>query len=283
MMKKRRVLESEAIMLRDLRHPNIVSYFGLFVDSNMNNYIVLEFLAFGSLDRLVQKNKKEIDSLMLIDMSAQIASGMMFLESKHIIHRDLALRNVLVGGQPPSYIIKVADFGLSKNTGEKEYYKSESKTIPYKWCSPEIIDHGLFTHKSDVWAYGITLWELFSYGKRPYKEMSNERAVEQVLKGYRMDPPEDCPIEISKLMTKCWSEKAEDRPSFQNIHSEIIQTMTSLGIAPTTEEPSIEASSPATYEMTGVKKKNPELKKGKTDYQMTGLGEDDTPYEKSLV
>jgi len=172
----------------------------------------------------IQIKKEEIDTSILINMTSQIVAGMVFLEDNHIIHRDLALRNVLVGGQSPSYIIKVSDFGLSRATGDKEYYKSESKTIPFKWCSPEILQHGLYTHKSDVWAFGISLWELFSYGSLPYIGMTNSEASEKVLQGYRMNPPENCPNEIDELMIKCWSHKSEDRPSFQEIHSIIYQS-----------------------------------------------------------
>jgi len=181
--------------------------------------MVLEFLPLGSLDKFFQKYKNEIDTPIQINMAQQIASGMVFLEENHIVHRDLALRNVLIGGQPPSYTIKVSDFGLSRNTGDKEYYKSESKTIPYKWCSPEIINDGFFSHKSDVWAYGITLWELFSFGDLPYSGMTNQEATEKVLQGYRMNPPKNCPSEISELMMKCWNDEPENRPSFEEIHN----------------------------------------------------------------
>jgi len=216
--------ESEAIMLRNLRHPNIIQYLGLFIDLENNNYMVLEFLSFGSLDHLLQNKKAVVEVNTLFNISQQIAAGMIFLEENHIIHRDLALRNILVGGQPPSFIIKVSDFGLSRITAEG-LYKSESKEIPFKWCSPEIIKQGLFTHKSDVWAFGVLLWELFSNGDLPYPGMSNKETVEQILKGYRMNPPENCPPVIIQLMTKCWSHESKDRPSFQEIHDTILQVM----------------------------------------------------------
>jgi len=214
-----------------LRHPNIVSYFGSFIDQD-NTYIVMELLSLGSLDRLLQNNSEKIQTLTLINLSLQIADGMMFLEENYIIHRDLALRNILVGGQSPSYIIKVSDFGLSRTTGDLGYYKSESKAIPYKWCSPEIIQQGLFSHKSDVWAFGILLWELFSYGNPPYPGMLNSETVEHLLPGSRLHPPANCSIEISELMIKCWSHKPEDRPSFKEIISQSISKKNTSQITP---------------------------------------------------
>jgi len=170
-------------------------------------------------------------------MSIQVAAGMVFLEENNIVHRDLALRNVLVGGQP-NYIIKVSDFGLSRATGDSGIYKSESRAIPFKWCSPEIIQKGIYTHKSDVWAFGILVWELFSNGNLPYQGMTNPEASEKVLQGFRMSSPENCPEAIYKLMLKCWSLYPEDRPSFHDIQSMILKE------APRLEDSSIHYHDP---------------------------------------
>jgi len=130
-------------------------------------------------------------------MAKDTAEGMIYLNEKNIIHRDLALRNLLVGlgSEKSKFTIKVSDFGMSKMTSE-EYYKTESKTIPVKWCSPEVIEYGRFSVQSDIWAFGVTMWEIFSYGKMPYPGLSNRETVDDVLKGYRLQIPKDCPNEI---------------------------------------------------------------------------------------
>src|SRR5262245_27989666 len=122
---------------------------------------------------------------------------MKYLEQQNIIHRDLAARNVLAApdnsdDQEHPVVIKIADFGLSRSL-EKEYYKSQNRVIPYKWCSPEVIQHGKFSTKSDVWSFGICLWEVFSFGAIPYKTFSNQEAVEKVESGYRLPAPENTP------------------------------------------------------------------------------------------
>src|SRR4051812_35751092 len=103
---------------------------------------------------------------------------MQYLEQQQIIHRDLALRNLLVTVHDEhKYLVKVADFGLSRSV-DKGYYQSNDKTIPYRWCAPEIFDQGVYTAKSDVWAFGVMLWELFSYGAMPYAGITNAEVVE---------------------------------------------------------------------------------------------------------
>src|SRR4029079_5080078 len=131
--------------------------------------------------------------------------------------RDLALRNLLVTtGDEEKYIVKVADFGLSRIT-DKGYYKTSDKTMPVKWRAPESLEYGSFSSKSDVWSFGVVLWELFSYGKLPYTGLSNKETIEKVLNGYQMPPPEGCPKEMAELMADCWYPKAEARPTFKKI------------------------------------------------------------------
>jgi len=149
-------------------------------------------------------------------MAKDTAAGMLYLGEKNIIHRDLALRNLLVGSgtDKSRFTIKISDFGMSKITSE-EYYKTQNKSIPIKWCPPEVIEYGKFSVQSDIWAFGVTMWEIFTYAKAPYYGTSNMEAAKEVIKGYRLEIPEACPKEIYKLMNDCWNVNVTERPSFE--------------------------------------------------------------------
>jgi serine/threonine protein kinase len=146
----------------------------------------------------------------------QAAAGMKYLGEKKVLHRDLAARNLLAahGGAHHKSIVKIADFGLSRVT-ESGFYQSENQVIPFKWTAPEVIKHGTFLSSSDVWSFGITMWEIFSYGELPYQSMTNKEALDAVAQGYRLPSPSACPENIYQVMLSCWKENAEDRPSFE--------------------------------------------------------------------
>uniref|UniRef100_A0A3B1K2H7 Protein tyrosine kinase 6 n=1 Tax=Astyanax mexicanus TaxID=7994 RepID=A0A3B1K2H7_ASTMX len=139
--------------------------------------------------------------------TTNVADGMAYLEEKNSIHRDLAARNVLVG---EDNLCKVADFGLSLSS-------SGSRKIPYKWSAPEAISHGRFSNKSDVWSFGILLYEIFTYGGSPYPSHNNHEVFYLISSGYRMPAPPKCPPHIYDLMLKCWRESAEERPDFSEV------------------------------------------------------------------
>ncbi|XP_060692381.1 protein-tyrosine kinase 6-like [Hemiscyllium ocellatum] len=147
----------------------------------------------------------------LLDMTVQVAEGMSYLESQNYIHRDLAARNVLVG---ENCICKIADFGLARLVKE-DVYVSQSTTIPYKWTAPEAIEFGHFSVKSDVWSFGVLLYETVTRGKTPYPGMNNQEVVSMVSKDYRMPCPEECPRKLYEVMLQCWNRKAQNRPSFK--------------------------------------------------------------------
>ncbi|XP_057253798.1 tyrosine-protein kinase Lyn isoform X3 [Pezoporus wallicus] len=152
----------------------------------------------------------------LIDFSAQIAEGMAYIERKNYIHRDLRAANVLVSDL---LMCKIADFGLARVIEDNEYTAREGAKFPIKWTAPEAINYGSFTIKSDVWSFGILLYEIITYGKIPYPGMSNSDVMVALQRGYRMPRMETCPAELYDIMKTCWKDKAEERPTFDYLQS----------------------------------------------------------------
>jgi len=157
----------------------------------------------------------------MLDMAIGAASGLAYLESKNVIHRDIALRNLLVTRADGKYVVKVADFGLSRSTQSGEYESSSGSKLPIKWTAVEVLTGGKFTSKSDVWSYGIALWEIFSFGEEPYTWLSNKEVCTEVPKGERLPRPAKCPNNIYKFMRRCWADDPQDRPTFAEIVKEL--------------------------------------------------------------
>ncbi|XP_053824858.1 tyrosine-protein kinase Fer isoform X2 [Vidua macroura] len=208
---------SEARLLKQYDHPNIVKLIGV-CTQRQPIYIVMELVPGGDFLSFLRKKKDELKTKQLVKFSLDAASGMAYLESKNCIHRDLAARNCLVG---ESNILKISDFGMSRQEDDGVYSSSSLKQIPIKWTAPEALNYGRYTSESDVWSFGILLWETFSLGLCPYPGMTNQQAREQVEKGYRMSAPQKCPEEIYKIMQRCWDYKPENRPKFSDIQKEL--------------------------------------------------------------
>jgi len=210
----------EAGVLKNLNHPNVLRLLGIFIDNSGFQYIVTEFMPKGNLLKVVQSDKSILISD-LINMAKQAAAGMTYLESQSIIHRDLALRNLLVTVSATSkYTIKVADFGLSRMS-DKEYYVTKSGSFPIKWTAPESLTMCKFSHQSDVWSFGVVLYELFTRGRAPYFNLTNEQAAERVVAGYRLEKPTECPDDIYVLMKMCWEAEPQNRITFHNLVVEL--------------------------------------------------------------
>ncbi|XP_044536205.1 tyrosine-protein kinase Fer [Gracilinanus agilis] len=176
------------------------------------NFIRGDFLSF------LRKKKDELKLKQLVKFALDAASGMAYLESKNCIHRDLAARNCLVG---ENNILKISDFGMSRQEDGGVYSSTGLKQIPIKWTAPEALNYGRYSSESDAWSFGILLWETFSLGVCPYPGMTNQHAREQVEQGYRMAAPQKCPEEIYKIMLKCWDYKPENRPNFVELQKEL--------------------------------------------------------------
>ncbi|XP_059213883.1 tyrosine-protein kinase Fer isoform X2 [Centropristis striata] len=208
---------SEARILKQYDHPNIVKLIGV-CTQRQPIYIVMELVPGGDFLSFLRKKKDELKTKQLVRFSVDAAAGMAYLESKNCIHRDLAARNCLVG---EGSVLKISDFGMSRQEDDGIYSSSGLKQIPIKWTAPEALNYGRYSSDSDVWSYGVLLWETFSLGVCPYPGMTNQQAREQVEKGYRMACPQRCPEDVYRVMQRCWQYNPEDRPKFSELQRDL--------------------------------------------------------------
>ncbi|KFP86900.1 Tyrosine-protein kinase ZAP-70, partial [Apaloderma vittatum] len=192
----------EAQIMHQLDNPYIVRMIGVCEAESL--MLVMEMASGGPLNKFLASKKDEITVSNIVELMHQVSMGMKYLEEKNFVHRDLAARNVLLVNQ---HYAKISDFGLSKALGaDDSYYKARTAgKWPLKWYAPECILYHKFSSKSDVWSYGVTMWEAFSYGQKPYKKMKGPEVISFIEQGKRMDCPTDCPAEIYALMQKCWT------------------------------------------------------------------------------
>ncbi|XP_064163579.1 muscle, skeletal receptor tyrosine-protein kinase [Anguilla rostrata] len=230
--------QREAALMAEFDHPNIVRLLGVCAVGKPM-CLMFEYMAHGDLNEYLRlcspgqqrspsqaslsghsfSSDLELGFLSCVDqlfISKQVAAGMAYLSERKFVHRDLATRNCLVG---ESLTVKIADFGLSRNIYSADYYKAnENDAIPIRWMPPESIFYNRYTTESDVWAYGVVLWEIFSNGMQPYYGMAHEEVIYYVRDGNILASPENCPLELYNLMRLCWSSHPTDRPSFASIH-----------------------------------------------------------------
>ncbi|XP_075901109.1 tyrosine-protein kinase ABL1 isoform X1 [Nelusetta ayraudi] len=205
----------EAAVMKEIKHPNLVQLLGV-CTREPPFYIITEFMTHGNLlDYLRECNREEVNAVVLLHMATQISSAMEYLEKKNFIHRDLAARNCLVG---ENHLVKVADFGLSRLMTGDTYTAHAGAKFPIKWTAPESLAYNKFSIKSDVWAFGVLLWEIATYGMSPYPGIDLSQVYELLEKDYRMDRPEGCPEKVYELMTACWRWNPSERPSFAETH-----------------------------------------------------------------
>ncbi|XP_016419797.1 ephrin type-B receptor 1-like [Sinocyclocheilus rhinocerous] len=193
---------------------------------------VIGFMENGALDSFLRQNDGQFTGIQLVGMLRGIAAGMKYLSEMNYVHRDLAARNILVNS---NLVCKVSDFGLSRylqeDTSDPTYTSSLGGKIPVRWTSPEAIAYRKFTSASDVWSYGIVMWEVMSFGERPYWDMSNQDVINAIEQDYRLPPPMDCPTALHQLMLDCWQKDRNARPRFTDIVNtldKLIRNPTSL-------------------------------------------------------
>ncbi|XP_077471699.1 tyrosine-protein kinase Lyn isoform X1 [Stigmatopora argus] len=206
----------EANIMKTLQHERLVRLYAVVTETHPI-YIITEFMENGSLlDFLKSNGGCKVQLPKLIDFAAQIAEGMAYIERKKYIHRDLRAANVLVS---ESLLCKIADFGLARVISDDEYTAKEGTKFPIKWTAPEAINYNCFTIKSDMWSFGVLLYELFTLGKMPYPGMTKAEVMSSVQRGYRMPCPNNCPAQLYNFMMCCWNSTPDNRPTFEFMQS----------------------------------------------------------------
>ncbi|KAM5164588.1 protein-tyrosine kinase 2-beta [Mantella aurantiaca] len=213
---------SEAYLMRNLEHPHIVKLIGIIEQDPI--WIVMELYPFGELGQYLEKHKNSLQVTTMIHYSLQICKALAYLEGVNCVHRDIAVRNILVASHE---CVKLGDFGLSRYIEEEEYYKASVTRLPIKWMAPESINFRRFTSASDVWMFGVCMWEILSFGKQPFFWLENKDVISVIEKGDRLPKPETCPPTLYTLMTRCWTYDPSERPKFTELVcslSDIYQT-----------------------------------------------------------
>ncbi|KAG8197398.1 hypothetical protein JTE90_013518 [Oedothorax gibbosus] len=245
------VLVSEMELMKSMgRHTNVVSLQGV-CSQGGPLYVIVEFCAKGNLRDYLRTHRMTAvnatygedgyetpitsshrgDEEMLplgyknlLSFAYQTARGMEYLANKKLVHRDLAARNLLLTDKN---VIKIADFGLSRDIYDTDYYKkvSSSGRLPIKWMAPETLQQRVYSSASDCWSYGVVLWEIFTLGATPYPALPHERLLDKLRQGHRMPKPQHCPLPVYMLMLQCWLDVPKERPSFTELATKLDRLM----------------------------------------------------------
>ncbi|XP_014816370.1 PREDICTED: protein-tyrosine kinase 2-beta, partial [Calidris pugnax] len=203
---------SEAVLMKKLDHPHIVKLIGIAEEEP--TWIIMELYPYGELGQYLEQNKHCLAVPTLILYALQISKALAYLEAINCVHRDIAVRNILVASPE---CVKLGDFGLSRYIEDEEYYKASITRLPIKWMSPESINFRRFTTASDVWMFAVCMWEILSYGKQPFFWLENKDVIGVLERGDRLPKPDLCPPVLYTLMTRCWDYDPSERPKFKDL------------------------------------------------------------------
>uniref|UniRef100_A0AAR2JXQ3 Focal adhesion kinase 1 n=1 Tax=Pygocentrus nattereri TaxID=42514 RepID=A0AAR2JXQ3_PYGNA len=206
----------EALTMRQFDHPHIVKLIGVITENPV--WIIMELCTLGELRSFLQVRKYNLDLASLILFAYQLSTALAYLESKRFVHRDIAARNVLVSSAD---CVKLGDFGLSRYMEDSSYYKASKGKLPIKWMAPESINFRRFTSASDVWMFGVCMWEILMYGIKPFQGVKNNDVIGRIENGERLAMPHNCPPTLYSLMTKCWAYDPSKRPRFTELKTQL--------------------------------------------------------------
>ncbi|NXO77716.1 FAK2 kinase, partial [Sitta europaea] len=222
----RQKLLGEAVLMKKLDHPHIVKLIGIAEDEPP--WIIMELYPYGELGQFLEQNRAGLAVPRLVLYALQVSKALAYLEAVSCVHRDIAVRNILVASPE---CVKLGDFGLSRYIEDEEYYKASVTRLPIKWMAPESINFRRFTTASDVWMFGVCVWEILSFGKQPFFWLENRDVIGVLEKGDRLPKPERCPPLLYALLARCWDYDPAQRPKFQELVcslSDIYQMETEL-------------------------------------------------------
>ncbi|KAM9240253.1 proto-oncogene tyrosine-protein kinase ROS [Leptosomus discolor] len=220
----------EAHLMSKFDHPHILKLLGVCL-LNEPQYLILELMEGGDLLIYLRGARKQqlqsplLTVIDLLDICLDICKGCVYLEKMHFIHRDLAARNCLVSEkeyESSSRVVKIGDFGLARDIYKSDYYRKRGEgLLPVRWMAPESLIDGVFTNRSDVWAFGVLMWEILTLGQQPYPGFSNTEVLHYVRSGGRLESPNNCPDDLCDLMARCWAQEPHNRPTFSYIQDKL--------------------------------------------------------------
>ncbi|KAB5546768.1 hypothetical protein PHYPO_G00075740 [Pangasianodon hypophthalmus] len=217
----------EAKVMMSLSHPKLVQLYGVCTQQRPI-YLVTEFMELGCLLNYIRQRRGSFSPQSLLSICHDVSQGMEYLEANRFLHRDLAARNCLVSD---SHVVKVSDFGMARYVLDDQYLSSSGAKFPVKWSPPEVFNFCRYSSKSDVWSFGVLMWEVFTEGKMPFENNLNHEVVTMVMQGHRLYRPKKAALRIYEIMQQCWQERPEERPSFRQISEMITDELETDGHA----------------------------------------------------